>query len=59
MKIQIEYMSALLVIRILGKAYTHHRSYLLLDNRKWFDRNLCKSEINRFGKYNRKRYYRK
>ena len=56
MLIQIEKMSALLVIRILGKTYNHLRSYLLLDNRKWNDRNLCKSEINRFSKYNRRGY---
>lgn len=47
MKIQIEYMAYLLVIRIKGKKYTRNRSYLLLDNRKWNERKLNGSELRR------------
>ena len=49
MKIHVEFMGYLLVIRILGKKYTRNRSYLYLDNRKWNDRRLVSSEIRRFG----------
>ena len=48
MKVQIEKMAYLMVFRILGKTFTRCRSYLLLDNRKWNDRELTQSEINRF-----------
>lgn len=47
MKVQIEKMAYLMVFRILGKTFNHHISYLLLDNRKWFDRKLTISEIRR------------
>jgi len=48
MKVQIEKTAYLMVFRILGKKHTRCRSYLLLDNRKWNDRELTQSEINRF-----------
>lgn len=47
MKIQIEPMSQLLVIRIRGKTFTRCVSYLFLDNRKWNDRELNESELRR------------
>lgn len=47
MKIQIEYMGYLLVIRIKGKTYSCNRSYLMLDNRKWNARKLNESELRR------------
>jgi len=51
MKIQIEYMSLLLVIRILGKTYSWNRSYFLylFKNKKYDDRELVESEKRRMG----------
>lgn len=45
MKIQIEQLAYLFVIRILGKKINRSRSYLLLDTRKWDDRKLTSNEL--------------
>lgn len=49
MKIQVEYMSLLLVIRILGKTYSRTRSYLLSSNKRYNVRRMVDSEKRRMG----------
>jgi len=49
MKIQVEYMSLLLIIRILGKTYSRTRSYVLSSNKKYNDREMVESEKRRMG----------